>query len=167
MNPKQKFVAVLGMLTLTALLASCTMMKEGSEATMDLQTAKGIAMATEDETAALVPPENVGDQTQKQTAHLFGCADGRLSWPGLTTVTLIGDVDAEAMIEVIASAWEKKDGVVVKRLKTRQGAPRVDMTGTQGDSYSASIWAPGTELKIDSFSPCFELEEGQHPSDEY
>ena len=71
------------------------------------------------------------------------------------------------MIEVIASAWEQKDGVVVERRKTREGAPRVNMSGAQGDSYIASIRAPGTELTIDSFSPCFELEEGQHPSDEY
>ena len=167
MNPKRKYVAVLGMLTLTALLASCTMMNEGSDAFMDLQTAKGIAMAMEDETAALVPVENVGDQTQTQKAHLLGCANDQLAWPGRTTVTLIGDVDSEAMIEIIAAAWEKKDGVVVERRKTRQGAPRVDMTGAQGDFYSASIGAPGTELKITSFSPCFDLEEGQHPSDEY
>ncbi|MFC5929234.1 hypothetical protein [Cryobacterium melibiosiphilum] len=43
----------------------------------------------------------------------------------------------------------------------------MDRTGTQGDSYSASIWALGTELIITSFSPCFELAEGQYPSDEY
>ena len=134
---------------------------------MDLRTAKGIAMAMEDETAALVPAANVGDQTQLQTAHLLGCANDQLKWSGRTTVTLIGEVDAEILIGVIASAWEQKDGVVVERRKSRQGAPVVDMTGAQGDSYIASIRAPGTELTIDSFSPCFELAEGQHPSDEY
>lgn len=44
---------------------------------------------------------------------------------------------------------------------------RVDMTGTQGDFYSADVWESGTILKIDSFSPCFPLEDGQHPGDEY
>ena len=167
MNPSGKWAAIIGIVSLTAVLASCTSTDPKSEATMDLQTAKGIAMAMEDETAALVPVENVGDQTQTQKAHLLGCANDQLAWPGRTTVTLTGDVDSEAMIEIIASAWEKKDGVVVERRKTRQGAPRVDMTGAQGDFYSASIWAPGTELKITSFSPCFDLEKGQHPSDEY
>ena len=166
MIAQRKIAAFIGMIALSVGLAACAP-NQGSETTMDLQTAKGIAMAMEDETAALVPSENVGDQSQLQMTYLFGCADGRLSWPGLTTVTLTGDVDAEALIEVIASAWEQKDGVVVKRLTTRQGAPRVDMTGTQGDSYSAAIWAPGTELKIDSFSPCFELEGGTKPGMKY
>jgi hypothetical protein len=167
MNPRGKLAALVGMIALVAVLASCAPTNQGSETFMDLQTAKGIAMAMEDEAAALVPPENVGDQTQLKTAHLLGCPDDQLKWSGRTTVTLLGDVDAEAMIDVIAAAWEQKDGVVVERRSTRQGAPRVDMTGTQGDFYSASIWAPGTELKITSFSPCFELEEGQHPSDAY
>jgi hypothetical protein len=167
MNPRGKLAALVGMIALVAVLASCVSTNQGSETIMDLQTAKGIAMAMEDEAAALVPPENVGDQTQLKTAHLLGCPDDQLKWSGRTTVTLLGDVDAEAMIDVIAAAWEQKDGVVVERRSTRQGAPRVDMTGTQGDFYSASIWVPGTELKITSFSPCFELEEGQHPSDAY
>ena len=166
MNPQVKLAVLVGMIALAAVLASCASTNQGSEI-MDLQTAKGIAMAMEDEAAALVPPENVGDQTQLKTAHLLGCPDDQLKWSGRTTVTLLGDVDAEAMIDVIAAAWEQKDGVVVERRSTRQGAPRVDMTGTQGDFYSASIWAPGTELKITSFSPCFDLEEGQHPSDSY
>ncbi|WP_104083238.1 hypothetical protein [Cryobacterium sp. Y11] len=167
MNSRGKLAAVVGMFALSMVLASCASTNQFGETTMDLKTAKGIAMATKDEAAALVPAQNVGDQSQTKTAHLVGCANGEVAWPGRTTVSLIGDVDAEAMIEVIASAWEQKDAVVVERRRTRQDAPRVDMTGTQGDFYSASIWSPGTELKITSFSPCFELEEGQHPSDEY
>ncbi|SDO18896.1 hypothetical protein SAMN05216368_11223 [Cryobacterium flavum] len=167
MNRQGKTTAITGLLILIAVLTSCAPTNQGSETTMDLQTAKGIAMALEDETAALVPSENVGDQSQLQMTYLLGCANDTLAWPGRTTVTLVGDVDAEAMIDVIASAWEQKDGVVVERRKTRQGAPRVDMTGVQGDFYSASIWAPGTELQITSFSPCFELEGGTKPGMKY
>jgi hypothetical protein len=129
---------------------------------MDLKTAKGIAMAMEDEAAELVPAANAGEQTQFSTAPLLGCGDKEYSWSGQSTVALVGGADAEAILESIAVMWEQKPGVVVERKDER-----VDMTGTQGDFYSADVWESGTILKIDSFSPCFPLEDGQHPGDEY
>jgi hypothetical protein len=133
---------------------------------MDLETAKGIAMAVEDEAAALVPVDNAGEQTQFETAHLMGCADGLYSWPGRSSVALVGEVDPEALIESIAVMWEEKSEGTVERIEERGGALRVDLT-REGDSYSAGVWESGTILKINSFSPCFPLEEGQHPGDEY
>ena len=154
---------------LTALLAVAVGMSVAScatppmeEKTMDLETAKGIAMAMEDEATALVPAANAGEQTQFETAHLMGCGDREYTWSGHSTVALVGEADAEAILETIAVMWEQKPGVAVEREDER-----VDMTGTRGDFYSAGIWESGTILKIDSFSPCFPLENGQHPGDEY
>ena len=134
--------------------------------TMDLKTAKGIAMAMEDEATALVPAANAGEQTQFTTAHLLGCGGGLYSWPGRASVALVGEVDAEAIIESIAVMWEEKSGGSVERIDVRGGTLRVDLI-REGDSYSAGVWESGTMLKIDSFSPCFPLENGQHPGDEY
>jgi len=157
-------VAVSAMLALAVCvsLASCAAPSMEETKTMDLKTAKGIAMAMEDEVTALVPAENAGDRTQFETAHLLGCGDGQYTWPGRSSVALVGGADADAILESIALMWEQKPGVTVERKDER-----VDMTGTQGDFYSADIWESGTILKIDSFSPCFPLEEGQHPSDKY
>jgi hypothetical protein len=143
-------------------VASCATSPIEETKTMDLETAKGIAMAMENEVTALVPAENAGEQTQFDTAHLLGCGDGEYSWSGHSTVALVGGADAEAILESIAVMWEQKPGVVVERLDER-----VDMTGIQGDFYSADVWESGTILKIDSFSPCFPLKDGQHPSDKY
>ena len=157
-------VAVSAMLALAVCIAvaSCAAPPMEETKTMDLETAKGIAMAMEDEVTALVPVENAGEQTQFETAHLLGCGDELYSWSGQSTVVLVGGVDAEAILESIAVMWERKPGVAVERKDER-----VDMTGTQGDFYSADVWESGTILKIDSFSPCFPLEDGQHPGDEY
>jgi hypothetical protein len=159
------WVAVLA-LTVSVSVASCAMSPMEETKTMDLKTAKGIAMAMEDEAVALVPAENAGEQTQFETTHVMGCGDGLYTWPGLSTVALIGEVDAEAIIESIAVMWEEKYEGQVERME-KQGDPlRVDLT-REGDSYSAGVWESGTILKVDSFSPCFPLEDGQHPSDKY
>ncbi|MEC5182953.1 hypothetical protein RCH12_000396 [Cryobacterium sp. MP_3.1] len=149
-------------LTVSVSVASCAMSPMEETKAMDLKTAKGIALAMEDEAAALVPVENAGEQTQFETAPLLGCGDGLYSWSGRSSVALVGGADAEAILESIAVMWEQMPGVVVERQDER-----VDMTGSQGDFYSAGVWESGTMLKIDSFSPCFPLEDGQHPSDEY
>ncbi|SDN39134.1 hypothetical protein SAMN05216368_105124 [Cryobacterium flavum] len=135
---------------------------------MDLQTAKGIAMAMEDEAALLVPPENVADQTQRKTAHLLGCGDGGHQWSGRTVVTFAGGVDPQSVVDSISAAWQLKNGVTVDQDAFNTGNDaEVDMTVATGGFYTAAIWNSGTQLYITSFSPCFELEEGQHPSDEY
>ncbi|WP_105035298.1 hypothetical protein [Cryobacterium aureum] len=167
MDPTGKWAAIVGIVALAAVLASCTSTDPESESMMDLQTVKGIAMAMKDEAAALVPAQNVGDQSQFTTAHLMGCSAGGYTWPGLTTLTLIGEVNGEELIEAIASAWEQKPGVTVERKAVRGGTLRVDMIATQGDSYSAGVWDSGKTLKIDSFSPCFEMEDGLKPGMEY
>ncbi len=147
-------------------VASCAAPSMEETKTMDLETAKSIAMAMEDEVTALVPVENAGEQTQFETAHLLGCGDGLYSWPGRASVALVGDADAEAIIESIAVMWEEKSEGRVERKDVRGGALRVDLI-REGDSYSAGVWESGTILKINSFSQCFPLEDGQHPSDEY
>ncbi|WP_104081719.1 hypothetical protein [Cryobacterium sp. Y11] len=138
------------------------------ETTLDVQTAKGIAVALEDETALLVPPQNVADPTQRKTAHLLGCVDGGHQWSGRTVVTFAGEVDPQSIVDTIAAAWKLKDGVTVEKNAAATGNDaEVDMTVETGGFYTAAIWNSGTQLYITSFSPCFELEEGQHPSDEY
>lgn len=135
---------------------------------MDVQTAKGIAMAMEDKTALLVPPQNVADQTQRKTAHLLGCGDRGYQWSGRTVVTFSGEVDPQSIVDTIAAAWNLKDGVTVEQDAAVTGNDaEVDMTVATGGFYTAAIWNSGTQLYITSFSPCFELEDGQHPSDEY
>jgi hypothetical protein len=149
-----------------SVMSSCAASPMEETKSMDLKTAKGIAMAMEDGATALVPAENTGERTQFETAHLLGCGDGEYSWSGHSTVSLVGDADAEAIIEAIAVLWEEEPGARVERKVARGGVLRVDLT-RENDSYSAGVWQSGTILKINSFSPCFPLEDGQHPSDKY
>lgn len=159
------WVAVLA-LTASVSVASCAMSPMEETKTMDLETAKGIALAMEDEVTALVPAENTGEQTQFDTAPLLGCGDGLYSWSWRSSVALVGGADAEAIIESIALMWEEKYEGTVERQEKRGRPLRVDLS-REGDSYIAGIWESGTILTIDSFSPCFPLEDGQHPGDEY
>ncbi|MDJ0378261.1 hypothetical protein [Cryobacterium sp. PH31-L1] len=151
-------------LALTACAAPQNLQKETS---MDLQTAEGIALAMEDEIAALLPSENVGDQTQQQTSPLLKCADDRYRWSGRTVVTFTGEVDTQGIVDGIAAAWKLEAGVNVEEGDATGDDAEVDLRVVDGGSYNAAIWNSGTQLYITSFSPCFELEEGQHPSDEY
>ena len=146
-------------------LSSCASTNES--ATMDLQTAKGIAMAMEDETALLVPPEDVADQTHMKSSFLLGCTDETYQWSGRTILTFSGEVDTQGIVDRIAAAWKVKEGVTVEEDDTTGDDAQVDMRVATGGFYNAAIWNSGTQLYITSFSPCFELEGGTKPGMKY
>ncbi|WP_105033709.1 hypothetical protein [Cryobacterium aureum] len=157
-----------GALIVTLALTACAVPQNPQkETSMDLQTAKGIALTMENETAALLPSESIGDQTQKQTGPLLKCGDDQYRWSGRTVLTFAGEVNPQAIVDGIAAAWKLKERVTVKEGDTTGDDAEVDLRVDDGGSYNAAIWNSGTQLYITSFSPCFELEEGQHPSDEY
>ncbi|SDN39102.1 hypothetical protein SAMN05216368_105123 [Cryobacterium flavum] len=111
---------------------------------MDLQTAKGIAMAMEDETALLVPPEDVADQTQMKSSFLLGCTDETYQWSGRTILTFSGEVDTQGIVDRIAAAWKVKEGVTVEEDDTTGDDAQVDMRVATGGFYNAAIWNSGT-----------------------
>jgi len=124
---------------------------------------KAQVQATEMEIASLIPDDVVARIDQKPEGTLFSCGEEQHRWKGSTTVVLLPEADATAVVKQLES--DVKD---VGRFDVESW---VDVT----DTYSVQLTSPGSAenhvlsegephtIRIASGSVCFTLPEGVYP----
>ena len=147
-------------------LAGCASTQE-KDTMLNLAQAKTLTQDIERQIAALVPSPIVTATEQRETSTvLFDCERGHL-WPGLLTLDLVDGVDKDDVIGGIASGWAGRDGWTLQRELSDSGSPSIVLTGSDGSLFSVYFEQQGRELRVSSYSPCFELGEEVDPGKIY
>jgi len=133
------------------------------EGNVTLEEAKAQVQATELEIASLIPDDVVASIDQKPEGTLFSCDEEQHRWKGSTTVVLLPEADATAVVKQLESDVKDAGRFTVESW--------VDVTET----YSVQLTLPGSTenyvlsegephtIRIASGSVCFTLPEGVYP----
>ncbi len=153
-------------------LAGCGTHDEGSDVNQPLtvEEAKAVAQSVETELAAFIPPDIVVSVDQRPFGVLLRCrADGSYQWTGATTVRIAPGkrVDAKALTSEIVAAYDGRNSFVAAVEQTSDGEPRAHIVGPDSAGYLVSEDPDRAGVRIASFSPCFELQEGLSPGGSY
>jgi hypothetical protein len=149
------------------LLVGCAAVSpEVADSGVTWEEAKAAAQARELEIVALIPTDQVVEVDQHETGTLFSCSETQHRWTGMTNVTLVPGVDAEALtkeMEALAGRVFPEDDFEVSNYRgiTDKYVTAVDSPRT-GEGYLFGEGQPDT-IAIDSWSVCFTLPEGTYP----
>lgn len=150
----------------SVLMSGCGGADPDMGSSLSVSDAKVLTQQTETKIIDSLPRSKVVDVRRVDPGVLMSCsAEGLVNWAGGATVTTTGDIDFDAVLRSIQDRFDA-DGEYLTELATRDGAPRLTIQ-KDGANWISGPLAGGTEFHISSFSPCFPLPEGTHPSDKY
>ncbi|MFK3676975.1 hypothetical protein ACI2IP_04555 [Microbacterium sp. NPDC090218] len=138
---------------------------------MTWEEAKAATQARELEIVALIPADQVVEVDQHEKGGLFSCSETQHRWKGITNVTLVPGVDAEALTKEIeahvAELFADEEGFELtnRRGITDKYVAKVKSSVTN-EAYLFGEGEPGT-ISIDSWSVCFTLPEGTYPGGDF
>jgi len=135
--------------------------------TLSVNDAKVLTQQVETKIIDSIPPSKVVHVRRVDPGVLMSCsAKGLVNWAGGATVTTTGDVDFDALLRSIQDRFDP-DGEYLTELVIRDGTPRLTIKNQDGANWISGPLAGGPDFHISSFSPCFALPVGMHPSDRY
>jgi len=154
------------------LLAGCatTGVAARVDPTLDVQAAKAIAQGWETEIAGMVPADVVVSIDQHPKGVLMSCTPNHdYAWSGTTLVHLHPDAQPgpQEIIDIIAATYHSREDVRVKVDREEGLLPDVEIIGSHHQVYIAGPDPDGSVFRIDSWSPCFHLEDGVYPGGEW
>ncbi|MFK3676976.1 hypothetical protein ACI2IP_04560 [Microbacterium sp. NPDC090218] len=141
--------------------------QEEGQSSVTWEEAKAAAQARELEIVALIPANQVVAVDQHETGTLFSCSETQHRWTGITYVTLVPGIDAEALTKrmeaQVAELFSDDEGVeVTNRRGITDKYVVTAESPTTNEAYLFGEGEPGT-ISIDSWSVCFTLPEGTYP----
>jgi hypothetical protein len=125
---------------------------------MTLEDAKAAAQDVRDEVLALLPAENIETVRVVDEAGLLECADDEYKWPGGATVTVAGDLDAEAYLRSVLAAFDGREGWTIT--DSIEDSAQAEVRRDDGLSVYARVVKDGKEVWVRSFSVCFPFDPG-------
>ena len=137
-----------------------------TQAGLSVEDAKRIAQDTEDAIVKTLPTSMIASVEQRKTGILLPCGENReYQWTGRTIVNLAPSATVEDVVSRVLSAYSDNDELRPRDITDSSG-PAIQLLGPYDSGYIVGRRSDDA-VDVASFSPCFNLPEGESPILEY
>ncbi len=161
MNSGSAHLAVTAAVVTVLALSGCASRVGDVDEPANAAEAKQTTQRTEREILGLLPPGTASDLQQADEGTLMNCGERRALWAGAATVAVDESTDYAQLLDVIAADYEASTEFEIDRAPSAAGEPSVQFVHENGESYLIGPRREDRRLEVLSFSPCFDLVEGQ------
>lgn len=154
-------LAVTAAVTAVFALGGCASTVGAVDEPANAAEAKQTTQQTERNILGLLPPGAASDLQQADEGTLMNCGERRALWAGAATVAVDESADYAQLLDVIAAGYKSSTVFEIDREPSAAGEPSVQFVHANGESYLIGPRREERRLEVLSFSPCFDLSEGQ------